>query len=405
MMKGGILLICVIVTLGICINYAAADEIEFLISFQPSNLVISEGTADITVTASNSSGYLKDHVIDFGFENSTLGYVTPPSDTTDSDGKAYSTFYATTHGGVANLTITVHYFEGGLPKEDSASYKIQVIPYPDFIKIETRDINTDAEKKWVVANGNDKAKVSVWPINTSSGYQIPFLNTVFSILPAEMGTIAPSLVVTGADGRADSIFTSGTKSGEVQLTGNVLFPGGSSNNHTTLYIDHDSPYAMNWLAETPSEALVGENVTIKVRYHDSHNNSIDNRRFTEYVTFNVTSPSSPNATDQAGFWNGAGFSSSLANVPLDINGIATVLMRMDNHPGTNIITLSPQFTGVNPYETWQIEGIGEAPPVVIMQDISSYAAPDPYPNIPADGASVFTILYTLRDQYGNLHRN
>lgn len=401
-MKGGILLICVLVTLGICINYAAADEIEFLISFQPSNLVISEGTADITVTASNSSGYLKDHVIDFGFDNSTLGYVTPSSDTTDSDGKAFSKFYATTHGGVGNLTITVHYFEGGLPKEDSTSYKIQVIPYPDFIKIETRDVNTDAEKKWVVANGNDKAKVSVWPINTSSGYQIPYLNTVFSILPAEMGTIAPSLVVTGDDGRADSIFTSGTKSGEVQLTGNVIFPWGSSNNHTTLYIDHDVPYTLNWF-DAPTQAFVGDNVTIKVHYCDIHNNSIDNRRFTENVTFSVTSPSVPNATIQAAFWNGTAFTPSLS-IPLDSSGVATGLMRMDIHPGTNRITVHPQFSGVSD-KVITIEGTAESIPVIIEQQISSYSVPDPYPNIPADGVNVFTILYTLRDQYGNGVKN
>lgn len=402
MKKGGILLICVILTLGICINYVAADEIEFLISFQPSNLVISEGTADITVTASNSSGYLKDHVIDFEFENSTLGYVTPPSDTTDTDGKAFSKFYATTHGGVGNLTITVHYFEGGLLKEDSSSYTIQVIPYPDFIKIETRDVNTDAEKKWVIANGNDKAKVSVWPINTSSGYQIPYLNTVFSLLPAEMGTIAPSLVVTGADGRADSIFTSGTKSGEVQLTGNVILPWGSSNNHTTLFIDHDTPYTLNWF-DAPTQAFVGDNVTIKVHYCDIHNNSIDNRRFTENVTFSVTSPSVPNATTRAAFWNGTAFTPSLT-IPLDSSGVATGLMRMDTQPGTNRVTVHPQFGGVSD-KVITIEGTAESIPVVIEQQISSYSVPDPYPNIPADGVNVFTILYTLRDQYGNGVKN
>src|SRR5690606_11926288 len=140
--------------------------------------------------------------------------------------------------GIGNLSVTVHYMDNGVPKEDTHKYTIQVIPIPDLIKIETREVITDTEKIWVVANGSDRAKVSVWPVNISSGYNIPYLRTDFTIPPTGMGTISPSLVITGSDGRADSIFTSGTRSGSIDITGKVSYSGGYSSNFATLYIDH-----------------------------------------------------------------------------------------------------------------------------------------------------------------------
>jgi len=161
------------------------------------------------------------------------------------------------------------------------------------------------------------------------------------------------------------------------------------NNFTIVKIDHDNPYSLDWY-DAPTEALVGTNVTIKVHCRDQYNNSVDNRRFTEYLRFSVTSPSNSNQTEQAGFWNGAVFSPSV-NVPLDSEGIATVLMRMDTHPGNNRITVHPLFSGVSD-TTIVIEGIADIAPVVIEQQFSSYSVPDPYPNIPADNLNVFTIL-------------
>ena len=402
MRKGGILLVCVLLLLGIGVTTTAADDITVDITIQPSNVIIANEHFNIIVNATNSSGPLEGNLIQFTFDNELIGEVTPEVSTTNSDGQAFSTFHATSTGGMGNLTIIVNYLEGGQPKQDSHIYTVQVVPFPDFIKIETRDLNTDLEKIWVVANGTDKARVSLWPINTTSAYNIPYLQTEFSLLPTGMGMVSPSLVITNSDGRGNAIFTSGTKSGEVQITGKVWYPGGTSNNHTTLFIDHDSPAESDWF-DAPVQAFVGDNVTIKVHYCDRYNNSIDNRRFTEYVTFSATSPSVPNATAQAAFWNETAFTPSLV-VPLDSNGVATALMRMDIHPGTNRITVHPQFSGVSD-KVITIEGVTESIPVVIEQQISSYSVPDPYPNIPADGVNVFTILYTLRDKFGNGVKN
>ncbi|MGF3496662.1 MAG: VWA domain-containing protein [Methanolinea tarda] len=271
---------------------------------------------------------------------------------------------------------------------------------PDRIRIETRDVTTDMSKEWIVATGTDTIKVSVWAVNTSLGYEVPLsgLKTTFALYDSSLGTINPTVVYTNAQGRADSIFTTKTKSGSAVVGATVYYDNGSMNNYTTINIDHNNPYSLDWF-DAPDEDLVGKNVTVKVHYRDQYNNSIDNRRFVEYVTFSVTSPSYPNPSEQAGFWNGSAFVPSLT-APLDSEGVATVLMRMDTHPGINRITVHPQFSGVSD-TTIQINGIADIVPVVIEQQYSSYSVPDPYPNIPADNINVFTILYTLRDQYGN----
>jgi len=402
MRQGDIVILCVLILLGITVNVVMAENVTILIDYSPSNLVITDNDINIRITASNSSGYLAGNLILFSFDNPTIGSLAPTSILTDQYGQASTTFHAASTGGIGNLSVIVHYMDGGVPKEDSHVYTIQVIPIPDLIKIETKDVISDTEKIWVVANGSDRAKVSVWPINISSGYSIPYLRTDFTIPPTGMGTISPSLVITGLDGRANSIFTSGTKSGSIDITGKVTYPGGYSSNSTTLYIDHDFPTELDWF-DAPVQALVGENVTIRVHYRDQFNNSIDNRHFTEYVTFSVTSPSVPNETARAGFWNGTTLTPSIT-IPLDSNGIGTGLMRMDLHPGLNKITVHPLFSGVSD-RVIDIEGISEAVPVVIEQQFSSYSVPDPYPNIPADGVNVFTIVYTLRDQFGNGVKN
>ncbi|OPY40224.1 MAG: von Willebrand factor type A domain protein [Methanoregulaceae archaeon PtaU1.Bin066] len=402
MRHGGIVILCALILIGITVNVVMAENVTILIDYTPSNLVITENDINIRITASNSSGYLVGNLITFSFDNSIIGSLAPTSIITDQYGQASTTFHAASIGGIGNLSVTVHYMDNGVPKEDTHKYTIQVIPIPDLIKIETREVITDTEKIWVVANGSDRAKVSVWPVNISSGYNIPYLRTDFTIPPTGMGTISPSLVITGSDGRADSIFTSGTRSGSIDITGKVSYPGGYSSNFATLYIDHDFPTELDWF-NAPVQALVGENVTIKVHYRDQFNNSIDNRHFTEYVTFSVTSPSVPNETARAGFWNGTTLTPSLM-IPLDSNGIATGIMRMDIHPGLNKITVHPIFSGVSD-KIIDIEGISEAVPVIIEQKFSSYSVPDPYPNIPADGVNVFTIVYTLRDQFGNGVKN
>jgi hypothetical protein len=271
---------------------------------------------------------------------------------------------------------------------------------PDLIKIETRDVTTDLNKEWVVATGSDTVKISVWAVNTSLGYEVPIsgLRTTFSLYDPELGTINSTVLYTNAQGRADSLFTTKTRSGTAVVGATVFYDSGSMNNYTIVNIDHNNPYSLDWF-DAPDEDLVGKNVTIKVHYRDQYNNSIDNRRFAEYVTFSVTSPSTPNPLEQAGFWNGSAFSSSLT-IPLDSEGVATVIMKMDTHPGINRITVHPLFSGVAD-KIIQINGIADIVPVVIEQQFSSYSIPDPYPNIPADNVNVFTILYTLKDQYGN----
>jgi len=282
MRKGGITLLIVMLLLGLGVNIAAGDDITLAITYYPSKYVDANENINIRVVVSNESGKLVGNQIDFAFDKTLIGYVSPKVNTTNLNGEASTTFQATSKGGIGNLTLVVHYFDDITPATKTETVQLQVIPYPDLILIDTRDPVSDANKRWAIANGNDQAKVSVWAINTSGGYYyIPNLNVIFSSNNTEMGTLSSALAVTDSNGRANTIFTTKTKSGSVDLTAKVYYTTSSYiTNSTVLLIDHDFPY--NYDSPTypnyKSEVELGTNTTISVKMLDKWGNLIENRR-------------------------------------------------------------------------------------------------------------------------------
>lgn len=112
MRKGGITLLIVLLLLGLGVNIAAGDDITLAITYYPSNFVGANENINIRVVVSNESGKLVGNQIDFAFDNSLVGYVSPTVNTTNQNGEASTTFQANSNGGFGNLTLIVHYFDG-----------------------------------------------------------------------------------------------------------------------------------------------------------------------------------------------------------------------------------------------------------------------------------------------------
>lgn len=416
MRKGGITLLIVLLLLGLGVNIAAGDDITLAITYYPSKYVGANENINIRVVVSNESGKLVGNQIDFAFDNSLVGYVSPTVNTTNLDGEASTSFQATSKGGVGNLTLLVHYFDGVTPATKTETVQLQVIPYPDLILIETKDPVSDANKRWAIANGNDQTKVSVWAVNTSGGdyYYIPNLNVIFSSNNTEMGIFSSLGAVTDSNGRANAIFTTKTKSGSVNLTAKVYYTTSSYvTNSIVLLIDHDFPY--NYDSPTypnyKSEVELGTNTTISVKMLDKWGNLIENRReldegiSPEEVYFSVEgSPSGSDLFNAAAFWYNNNLTQSIT-IPVDNTGNSSVILRMDQKPGINYIFINPLLATV-PDKYIQIigEAVGEPyaiegwvnPPSIGGENPWVYTGTDT-----SDDLLKFTLTYKVLDKYGN----
>lgn len=416
MTKGVIPVLLLIFLLGIGVGVVTGDEITLGITYFPSNSVNANENINIKVMVSNQSGKMVGNQVDFSFDDSTLGYLNPITRNTDNNGEASTTFTATSKGGIGNLTITVHYYEGGIKQYKIETTSIQVIPYPDLIIVETRDLTTDANKRWVIANGSDKARVTVWAINTTANpdYYIPNLRVDFSLNNTDTGTITPVSAVTDGNGRANSVFTTKTKSGTAQITGKVFYsPSSYVTNSTLLFIDHDTPY--NYDSPTypdyKSEVEVGTNTTIAVKMLDRWGNVIENRREVyesrtpEQVTLSVEgSPSGVLESSAARFWDE---DNQVQNITQSVNstGIISVLMRMDQKPGINYILIDPSVTTIqDKYIQITGESIGE--PFAIEASVNPPGVGENNPWVYTgtnneDPSLKFTLTYRILDKYGN----
>ena len=399
-MKYFLVLCVVLVLIGFSVQGVAGDtgQIPLVqVNFLGDGILIADGedqeTIVVSVVDANSGNPMPNLNVTFALDDPTLGSFSVTDAKTDDNGIAGTIFKAGNTFGQAIVTVEVvdH------PEIGTVQSAIKLTGYPDTV-------NISGSVDWLVAGDTTTSSlITVQALNQS--HPIPNLQVEFSVLNPWMGTLTKSSGITDSDGKATTSFKPSTISGIAQIQGVVRFTDESitytePRTHYQL-VDHAAPKEINWL-DYPVEMLVGDNTTIQVHYVDQYNNSVDNRRYREYLNFSVYSPSTDNPNPPeavpAGFWNGDEYV-EMISVELDENGVASVDMRADTRPGNNGITIDPQFTGDNRYIN--IEGIGEAVPVAIEYDISSYSPPDPYPNIPADGESVFTIVYTLKDQFNN----
>ncbi|HII76948.1 MAG TPA: VWA domain-containing protein [Methanolinea sp.] len=256
-------------------------------------------------------------------------------------------------------------------------------------------------KEWTVANGADTCSITLEIGNNTNASMDNYL-VEFSIDNPIFGTLNPPSSYTISN-KTSTIFTSKYKSGTAIVTGKVLFkendldPNEPFKNRTwstEIKIDHDNPFQRTSYS-VPSEMNVGSSKSIRLAYADQWGNPVDNRRITEQVYFQIGY--SPNNT---ALFVGASPPYTAISIPVDSTGNATAQFQASTAPGPNMIIVHPEFLDQQD-DYFYINAIANSSPVAIEQQFD----PDGYLGNPpkqyADGISLYQIIYTLRDQYGN----
>jgi len=206
-------------------------------------------------------------------------------------------------------------------------------------------------------------------------------------LSSTLGTLAPSVVTTDAQGRATATFTAGTVSGTATITAVFTDESGEEVSASKdLLIDHGTPINISSLS-CPDEGSVGGEIEIALVLSDLWGNPVDNANIIENVTFSVGSPG-----DGAAFIIGDRSAASVS-LPVGPDGLVTATLRLSTIAGENIVQICPP--GVIGDRYFTIMGVANGTPVSIESAYTSLACR-------ADGESTVLIAYTLYDEYGNI---
>lgn len=408
------LFLLLLTILCLCISVGAAETINVNIACSPGTTINANENMYINVDVSNQTGKMVGNKVQFSVASPSLGVVTPYEAFTDLNGRATSTLTASSTGGTGVLTITVYYMDEGIEKTKVEQRSIQVIPFPDLILIEPRDPVSDSYKKWLVANGKDQAKISVWAINSTTNYPIPNLKVELNLVNKTMGILSPVTLTTDGYGRANSLFTTKTRSGVAQVYAKVYYNETLyTTNSTLIFIDHDIPYKIDGptYPDFKSEVEVGTNTTISVRMVDTWGNIIDNRReldegrVAEQVKFIIEgSPSGLGSPVSTRFRDGETFVQDITR-QVNESGIIAVEMAMDQKPGDTYIRIIPPATiPEHPYVKITGEATGIPYGINVTVNPAGIGEENPwvYAGTDTDDPSLkFTLTYEVLDQYGN----
>ena len=337
-MKYYLVLCVVLVLIGFSVQGVAGDTGQIpvvQVNFLGDGILIADGedqeTIVVSVVDANSGNPMPNLNVTFALDDPTLGSFSVTDAKTDDNGIAGTIFKAGNTFGQAIVTVEVvdH------PEIGTVQSAIKLTGYPDTV-------NISGSVDWLVAGDTTTSSlITVQALNQS--HPIPNLQVEFSVLNPWMGTLTKSSGITDSDGKATTSFKPSTISGIAQIQGVVRFTDESitytePRTHYQL-VDHAAPKEINWL-DYPVEMLVGDNTTIQVHYVDQYNNSVDNRRYREYLNFSVYSPSTDNPNPPeavpAGFWNGDEYV-EMISVELDENGVASVDMRADTRDRKSVV--------------------------------------------------------------------
>ncbi|EJG07652.1 von Willebrand factor type A [Methanofollis liminatans DSM 4140] len=241
-------------------------------------------------------------------------------------------------------------------------------------------ITVTAGTGWLVAGGAESAAITA-VVTDGAGIPMKNINVLFSCDPA-MGSIKNTGMTTDAEGKAKTFFKPGTKSGTAAITATVKEASASC----SLEIDHATPYRIASL-DYESEITAGSTTSITIRLEDRYRNPVDSRKTAETARFLVGSP-----TGSAGIHDGSAYTSD-ATIEVNATGYLTAPFQADLKSGTNIIYAD--FPGAVADHYILITGLANAVPA----SIDCAVTPDLW--VPADGASRFSLVYTLKDLHGN----
>lgn len=251
-------------------------------------------------------------------------------------------------------------------------------------------IFTSADE-WVVAGSDEGVGVTA-AVSDADGNPLPGMNVTFSC-DAAMGSLSQVAATTGPDGAATTTFTPGTVSGVAGVVATVAYDNeGTPAEVSGTYeqkIDHAPPYRLGSL-EYESRVSVDTTTEILFSLEDAYGNLVDGRRDAETFALAVGSPDGT-----AGFFDGSGYCDEVV-MPVGMDGLVKAELKAACTAGENVVYIDLPDPVVDLYLTFY--GIGDGAPSTITASVNPPGDP---PYLYADGESWFTIIYTLKDKYGN----
>jgi hypothetical protein len=253
-------------------------------------------------------------------------------------------------------------------------------------------VTITSDKSYVFAGSGEQSTITVIVTNTSTGgVKDAIVN--FSVNDPALGTLNPVTFTTGTNGKARSIFKVKTKSGFANITVGVYYSD-ADGTYTKFFniiqkIDHNKAYYVKF--QHPYEGYVGSIVPFNISFTDYYENPIDqviNPLQQHTINLHVNGPT----PDDCNF---IGYGHDISNQPLDINGNVSVQVKLTSGAGENSVTMD-QFELILPPSPRIITAVSSE-----VFDMEQKFNPDSPPQVPADGASKFTIIYTLFDKFRN----
>ena len=251
---------------------------------------------------------------------------------------------------------------------------------------------------WLIANdGNDQSTITVYALAAGTlATPVTGATVTFSLNPAsqDLGTIspvAPASAITGADGKATTIFTTLKKSGTATIIATISVNDGITTPvqvSTIQLIDHDIPQGATF--ENPPELPVGSITSVIVTLVDRWGNRIDNKNTAETIRLTMADDGS------AGLQEGESYVTQ-KTYSTDAEGNVSAGIRISTAVKSNYIQMDPIGNIVVPPGTY-IQGVAGSKPYFIAQTPAS-----PGSSLPADGLpeSAVEIYYTVNDKYNN----
>jgi hypothetical protein len=252
-------------------------------------------------------------------------------------------------------------------------------------------VTITSDKSYVFAGSGEQSTITVTVTNQSNGVSNAYVN--FSVNDPALGTLNPETFTTGTDGKATSIFKVKTKSGFAVITVGVYYSEAnvtySKYFNITQKIDHNKAYDAKF--QHPYEGDAGSTVPFNISFTDYWGNPIDqviNPLQQHTINLHVNGPT-------PGDCNFVGYGHDISNQPLNINGNVSVQVKLTSGAGENSVTMD-QFELIPPPAPRIITALSSE-----VFDMEQLFNPDSPSQVPADGSSKFSIIYTLIDKFGN----
>ncbi|HSA38786.1 MAG TPA: hypothetical protein P5013_07875 [Methanoregula sp.] len=253
-------------------------------------------------------------------------------------------------------------------------------------------VTVTGNSSWLVAGSGSSTTYEI--VVTNSSGSVNGAAITFNV-DAPYGKMSPESVTTDGAGRAFSTFIVNTKSGTAPVFASLSNTGETYPVNTTIFqkIDHANAYFAGF--SHPLSGTVASQVPFTVSVTDKYGNPVDNRTGVNHpISLHITGP----APNDCGFVE-AGLAHDISTV-LDASGQSLLTVRLTTRVGDNNI-LMDAYQSIPNQLAW-ITAESKGIPFSMTQVVSPSGSP---PTLPADNVSVFSIVYTLYDVYGNPTNN